>query len=118
MARGEPAEGHGRARAAPWASSRPRLVREPSFAATWGKKGAWGARLRAGRWGGRGRGEPPRRASWPRHRAGLPDLAAQRRERDPREVSLRGNELLGQGTERTARREGERRDAGLQGGSV
>jgi hypothetical protein len=30
MARGEPAEGHGRAGAAPWASPRPRLVREPS----------------------------------------------------------------------------------------
>jgi hypothetical protein len=40
MARGEPAEGHGRAGAAPWASPRPRLVREPSLAATWGKKGA------------------------------------------------------------------------------
>jgi hypothetical protein len=31
-------------------------------------------------------------------------LAAQRRERDPREVSLRGNEPLGRGIERTARR--------------
>ena len=30
------------------------------------------AGLRTGRWGGRGRGEPPRRAPWTRRRAGLP----------------------------------------------
>jgi hypothetical protein len=69
-----------------------------------GEEGRLGAGLRAGRWGGRGRGEPPRRASQPRRRAGPRDLAAQRREREPREVSPRGNEPLGRGTERTARR--------------
>jgi hypothetical protein len=49
-------------------------------------------------------GEPRCRASWPRRRAGLPDLAAQRRKREPRGVSPGGNESLGWGTESTAHR--------------
>jgi hypothetical protein len=49
-------------------------------------------------------GEPPCRASWPRRCAGLPDLAAQRRKREPRRVSPGGNESLGWGTESTAHR--------------
>jgi hypothetical protein len=107
------------ARGHAWAEvPRSRLVREPGLAATLGKKGTWelGCALAGGEaaTGASRRAGPPGRdagqgcRTWP-HNGGKGIHARSRREGTNR--SARGQRGL-------LAREGERRDAGLQGGSI